>query len=126
MSTNPKDGEVPILVAIQEGKAHALLNNQLQHLLDVMHHDPDLNLAAATGALFATAVDVIARLGEYSKYPHKFVTLCHKWFPRAHKRAITVFLQAPAADLDVGFSLQLHKFVFVQAGGVGTKGVPQE
>ena len=44
---NPKEGEVPILVAIQEGKAHALLNNQLQHLLDVMHHDPDLNLAAA-------------------------------------------------------------------------------
>ena len=43
MSTNPKDGEVPILVAIQEGKAHELLNNQLQHLLDVMHHDPDLN-----------------------------------------------------------------------------------
>ena len=47
MSTNPKEGDVPILVAIQQGKAHDLLSNQLQHLLDVMHRHPDLNLVCS-------------------------------------------------------------------------------
>ena len=91
MSTNPKEGDVPIVVAIQQGKAHDLLNHRLQHLLEVVHYDPDLNLAAATGALLATAANVIARLNEYKKYPYKFVTMCSKWFPVTHGRAITLF-----------------------------------
>ena len=51
MSTIPKDGEIPTLVALQHGKAHDILNKRLQRLLDVMHLDPDLNLSAATGAV---------------------------------------------------------------------------
>ena len=67
VSKNPKEGDVPIVVAIQRGAAHDLLNERLQHLLEVMHYDPDLNLAAATGALFATAGDLIARLDAYKQ-----------------------------------------------------------
>ena len=93
MSTNPKEGDVPIVVAIQQGKAHDLLNHRLQHLLEVVHYDPDLNLAAATGALLATATNVIARLNEYKKYPYKFVTMCSKWFPATHRRAVTLFFK---------------------------------
>ena len=33
MSTNPKDGEIPTLVALQQGKAHDILNKRLQRLL---------------------------------------------------------------------------------------------
>ena len=116
MSTNPKEGDVPIVVAIQQGKAHDLLNNRLQHLLEVVHYDPDLNLAAATGALLATATNVIARLNEYKKYPYKFVTMSSKWFPVTYGHAITKFLAAPADDLDVGFSLQLQGLALAESG----------
>ena len=80
MSTNPKEGDAPILVAIQQRKAHELLDLRLQRLLEVLHYDPDLNLLAATGALLATATDVVARPNEYQTYPYKFVTICRKWF----------------------------------------------
>ena len=103
-------------MAIQQGKAHDLLNNQLHHLLDVMHHDPDLNLAAATCALFATAVDVIVRLDEFLKYPYKYVSMCRKWFPKTHKHAIIIFLQAPTDVLDVGFSWKLQCLALAQEG----------
>ena len=73
MSTIPKDGEIPTLVALQQGKAHDILNKRLQRLLDVMHLDPDLNLSAATGALLGTVGDLKARLDEYLKCPGKFV-----------------------------------------------------
>ena len=91
MSADPKEGDPPIVVAIHKGKAHALLGNRLQHLLEVMHCDPDLNLVAATGALLATATDALARLNEYLKYPHKFATMCRKWFPATHGHATTFF-----------------------------------
>ena len=91
MSKNPNEGEVPILVAIQQGVAEDLLNDKLQHLLGVLHCDPDLNIAGATAALLATAADVRARLDEYKKYPYRFVVMCRKWFPGTHANAITSF-----------------------------------
>ena len=91
MSKNPNEGEVPILVAIQQGEAEDLLNDKLQHLLGVLHCDPDLNIAGATAALLATAADVRARLDEYKKYPYRFVVMCRKWFPATHANSITIF-----------------------------------
>ena len=116
MSTDPKEGDPPIVVAIQQGQAHDLLNHRLQDLLEVVHNDPDLNLAAATGALLATAANVIARLNEYKKYPYKFVIMCRKWFPVTYTRAVTHFLKAPAGELDVGFGLQLQGLALAQVG----------
>ena len=63
MSTNPKEGDPPIVVAIHQNKAH--------DLLQVLRYDTDLNLAAATSALFAIAVNLIARLTQYLKYSYK-------------------------------------------------------
>ena len=57
-----------------------------------MHHDPDLNLVAATCALFASAVDVIVRMDEYLKYPYKYLSMCRKWSPKTHKHAITILI----------------------------------
>ena len=91
MSAIPKDGEIPTLVALQQGKAHDILNKRLQRLLDVVHLDPDLNLSAATGALLGTAADLKARLDEYLKYPGKFVFMCRRWFPVTYKSAIGNF-----------------------------------
>ena len=122
MSKNPNETEVPILVAIQQGKADNLLNDKLQHLLGVLHYDPDLNIAGATAALLATAADVRARLDEYKKYPYRFVCMCRKWFPATHTPAVTSFLQTRAADLDVGFSLQLQKLALAQVGEMEQRG----
>ena len=116
MSRNPKEGEPPILVSIHQKKAHEELRRLLRHLLTVMHQDPDLNLEAATGALFATAIDLIARLDQYLKFPYKFVTMCRRWFPNSCRIAIGDFLAAPAADLDVGFTLELRNLALAQIG----------
>ena len=91
MSAIPKDGEIPTLVALHRGKAHEILNERLQRLLDVMHLDPDLNLSAATGALLGTAADLKARLDVYLLYPGKFVLMCRRWFPVTYKSAIGNF-----------------------------------
>ena len=94
MSAIPKDGEIPTLVAVQQGKAHEILNERLQRLLDVMHLDPDLNLSAATGALLGTAADLKARLDVYLLYPGKFVLMCRRWFPITYRYSIGKLLQA--------------------------------
>ena len=91
MSANPKDGEIPTLVALQQQKGHDILNKRLQRLLDVVHLDPDLNLSAATGALLGTAADLKARLDEYLKYPGKFALMFRRWFPSTYWYAIGYF-----------------------------------
>ena len=116
VSAEPKEGAPPTVAAILQGQAHAIVNERLQRLLGAMHHDPDLDLAAATGALLATGVDLILRLNEYKKFPYKFCTMCRKWFPVSHRASITRFLQAPAEDLDVGFSLPFQRLALSQGG----------
>ena len=116
MSAIPKDGEIPTLVALQQGKAHEILNKRLQRLLDVVHLDPDLNLSAATGALLGTAADLKARLDEYLKYPGKFVLMCRRWWPNTYKYYIGQFLRATTEELDVGFSLELQRLALAQEG----------
>ena len=43
MSRNPKEGEPPIVVELQQRKAHEELRGLLRHLLIVIRQDPDLN-----------------------------------------------------------------------------------
>ena len=117
VSAEPKEGAPPTVAAILQGQAHAIVNERLQRLLGVMHHDPDLDLAAATGALLGTGMDLILRLNAYKKFPYKFCTMCRKWFPISHRVSITMFLQAPAEDLDVGFSLPFQRLALSQGGG---------
>jgi len=116
MSAVPKEGEPPTIVAIQQGKAHDIVERRLQHLLGVLHCDPDLNLAAATGALLATAGDLIARLNEYLRHPYRFVAMCRKWFPGTFRYAITKFLQTPEKELDAGFSGELQRLALAKDG----------
>ena len=56
VSTNPKEGDPPIVVVIHQRKAHELLNELLQHLLEILHYDPDLNLAAATDTIMVVPI----------------------------------------------------------------------
>ena len=111
MIAQPQAGEPPKIVQI-----HELLNAKLQRLLDVAHYDPDLDLAAATGALLGTAGDVNARLTFYMQYPYAFVKMIKKWFPMSYNHAITVFLKADAGDLDAGFSLVLQCLALQRKG----------
>ena len=91
MSTKPQEGDPPTVVAIQQGKAHELVNGVFRHLLDVLHNDLELNLVAATCALLAIATNLLARLNVYQKYPYNFVAMCRKWFPSTYRHAITMF-----------------------------------
>eukprot|EP00975_Prorocentrum_lima_P043440 9120336-Prorocentrum_lima.AAC.1 len=62
MSAKPKPGETPTVVAIHQGKVHAVVEERLQRILQMLPYDPDLNFAAATGALLSAAADLTARL----------------------------------------------------------------
>eukprot|EP00974_Lingulodinium_polyedra_P043288 4156825-Lingulodinium_polyedra.AAC.1 len=64
----------------------------------MLPYDPDLNLAAAAGALLSAAADLFAR--QYMLYPYKAVLMCRKWLHVTHQHAITLFLQATAQELD--------------------------
>jgi hypothetical protein len=121
MSAKPKEGSPPTVVAIQQGRAHDILNLRLQHLLEVAGKDPDLKLGAATGALLATAGDLNARLNAFMKYPYKFVVMCRKWFPMSHKHAITEFLKTAPEGLDAGFSLQLQLKALAENGEIAQR-----
>ena len=123
MSNQPPTVKTPKIVEIQQGKLHELLNTKMQRLLDVAHYDPDLDLAAATGALLGTAGDVNARLDFYMQYPYAFVKMIRKWFPMTYKHAITVFLKADAGDLDAGFSLVLQCLALAEEGDMAQKGI---
>ena len=116
MSSRPKQGKPPTIVAIQQYEAHHIVDERLQHLLENMHLDTGLNLGAATGALFGTAGDLIMRINMYMQYPYSFVRMCRKWFPLTFRHAITVFLQAADSVLDVGFSLPLQALALAQDG----------
>jgi len=109
MSAKPKEGEPPVVVALQQGKAHEILDLRLQRIFGSMHYDPDLHIGAATSALLGTAGDLTARLKQYMLYPYRIVKMCRKWFPATHRHEITRFLQAATEELDVGFSLALQR-----------------
>ena len=89
MSATNKEADPPTVMQIHQGKLHGLLNAKLQQLLDVLHYDPDLDLAAATGALLETTADLNARLYVYKLYPYTFVKMIGKWFPMMYRHAIT-------------------------------------
>ena len=114
MSSRPKQGEPPTIVAIQKFKAHDILDERLQHLLENMHYDTCLNLAAATTALFGASADLILRINGYMQYPYRFVRMCRKWFCLTFRHDITSFLQAEDSELDVGFSLSLQALALAQ------------
>ena len=116
MSRRPREGEPPTIVAIQKYKAHDIVDERLQHLLENMHYDTCLNLGAATTALFGTAGDLIVRINGYMRYPYRFVRMCRKWFPLTWRSDITSFLQAEDSELDVGFSLPLQAVALAQDG----------
>ena len=116
MSRRPKQGEPPTIVLIQKYKAHEILDERLQHLLENMHYDTCLNLGAATTALFGTAADLIVRINGYMQYPYRFVRMCRKWFRFTFRNDITSFLQAEDSELDVGFALPLQAIAIALDG----------
>ena len=67
-------------------------NEKLQHLLENLCNDPDLDQLAAVTALLATAVDLVARLNVYLKNTYGFARMCKQWFPLSHQHYITLFL----------------------------------
>ena len=109
MSAKPEEGAPPKVVALQLRRAHHIVDRRLQRLLGALHSDPDLNLGAATGALLASAGDLLARLDAYLLYPHRCFSMCRRWLPATAVQAVTAFLQAPDEDLDLGFSLPLQR-----------------
>ena len=123
MSAQPQAGDPPTVVALQQGKAHEVLESRLQHLLKVLHYDPDLNVAAATGALVGTAADLTARLNAYLLCPYKFVRLCRRWFPSTYCGSVTSFLQEPSCKLDVAFSAPLQSLALAQDGESSQRGL---
>ena len=114
MSTQPQAGEPPIVVQILMGKVDRMLNEKLQHLLDVAHYDPHLDLTAATGALIETAADLNARLKVYKRYPYAFAKMIGRWFPTTYKHAVTDFLAALPGEFDAGFSLPLQELALAE------------
>ena len=105
-----------MVVALQQGKAHDILDLRLQRIFGSMHYDRDLHVGAATSALMGTAGDLTARLNQYMLYPYSIVKLCRKWFPATFRFAITKFLQAATEALDVGFSLPLQRRALAEDG----------
>ena len=103
-------------LVIQKFKAHDILDERLQHLLENMHYDTGLNLGAATTALFGTAADLIVRINGYMQYPYRFVRMCRKWFCITYRHDITLFLQAEDSELDVGFALPLQAIALALDG----------
>ena len=71
MSATPKDGGAPTIVRLNRREGIDLVNDRLHAILENMHCDPVLGAGAATGALLATARDLLARLGAYLLYPHR-------------------------------------------------------
>ena len=104
ISKNPGKGEPPKLVELLKLKDHVIINEKLQHLLENLCNDPDLDQLAAVTALLATAVDLIARLNEYLKNPYRFARMCKKWFPQSHQHDITLLLNEADENLDRVFS----------------------
>ena len=86
MSAKPEEGAPPKAVALLMRKAHRIADERLQRLLGALHSDPDLNLGAATGALLATAGDLLARLDAYLLCPHRFASMCAGGFLRRLRR----------------------------------------
>ena len=116
MSEGPATGGMPVVVELHKGKVHDMLNTTLQRLIEGVYLDPQLDVAAAICVLLGTAGDLNVRLMYYMKYPYKFVKMVAKWFPSSHRNAITTFLQAEAAELDVGFSLALQRLALAEDG----------
>ena len=113
---NPDKGEPPKLVELLKLKAHVIVDEKLQHLLENLCTYPDLDQLAAVTALLATAVDLVARLNVYLKNTYGFARMCKQWFPMSHQHYITLFLKEADENLDVGFSLPLQKIALARGG----------
>ena len=109
---NLDKGEPPKLVELLKLKAHVIINEKLQHLLENLCNDPDLDQLGAVTALLATAADLVARLNLYLNDTCGFSRMCKKWFPQSHQHYITLFLNEADENLDTGFCLPLQKLPF--------------
>ena len=61
--TARKDTAVPMLVQLAQGQGHELVGQSSRGALGSLRRDGGLDVAAATGALLATAMGLHARLG---------------------------------------------------------------
>jgi len=105
---------VPSVVRIVNGEAHGSISDRLGHLLGVMHRDPNLELGPATGGLLATACEITLRLNEYLKYPFLLCRMCRLWYTSSFLYECQTFVNADAATLDVGFSMQFRMLALEQ------------
>ena len=106
--TARKDTAVPMLVQLARGDCHDMVESSLRDILGKLWRDPQLDVAAATGALLATAMDLHGRLDTYQAYPGRLSFLCRLWHPHTYFASIREFVDAHGDTLDVGLSLALQ------------------
>ena len=92
--TGGKDapGDLPLVVRLCRGEAHAVAQARLRDVLANVGADPGLDVGAAIGALLATAVDLVVRFDQYRAYPWRLVELCRRWSPDSYLTGALAFL----------------------------------
>ena len=107
--TKDKSGaQSPMVVRLLHGEAHDMVQTRLSDIIGNMCDDPLLDAGAATGAVLATAIDLVIRMDQFRRYPCKLAAMCRRWNPHTYLTNILDFLKEPRENLDIGYSAQLQ------------------
>ena len=111
VSEVPKEGRDPLIVRLNKNAAVNLVQKRLRRIVASMAagDDPDLDVGAAAGVLFAVAMELILRMERFKQYPLALCRLSKVHFPTEKMKHIHDFLHASTEALDVGCGIQIHK-----------------
>ena len=111
VSEVPKEGRDPLIVRLNKNAAVNIVQKRLRRIVASMAagDDPDLDVGAAAGVLFAVAMELILRMQRFKQYPLALCRLSKSHFPTEKMKHISEFLHASTEELDVGCGMQIHK-----------------
>ena len=112
--TAPQKGDVPMLVRLGRGEVQKKTSDDLCRILPLLGTDLVLDIAATVVSLLSTECHILARFGEYNKYPTRLWKLCRFYNSAGYVHEIECFLATRAEDLDCGYSLTLQREALAQ------------
>ena len=103
-----------MLVRLGRGEVQKKTSDDLCRILPLLGTDPVLDIAATVVSLLPTECHILARFGEYNKYPTRLWKLCRFYNSAGYVHEIECFLATRAEDLDCGYSLTLQREALAQ------------
>ena len=100
---------VPLLVTLAKGRVASVVEEDLVRVLGKLHLDPDLDVAACSSLLFATASEISMRFEQYERWPYAAWALCKEFNQDGYIQACLSFVEMDQARLDNGFGKPLRQ-----------------